>query len=100
MAFHSDPKCTSESKTEETGQFQEPLTAARLKQLLEHVVFDEQKEAEAIIKKNIQILRYKARVQDYSFGESGDKHREIEGTAYQMALGAQNIAMAKHDTGY
>lgn len=52
--------------------------------LLVHVVKAEQKEAEEIIKTNPMLLLSKGRVVDYS-------GRSIEGTAFQMALGAEDV---------
>ena len=70
--------------------FQPPLTEAleaRLKQLLEHAVRGEMKEVEAIVAKNPSLLLHHGRVVDYT-------GRTIEGTAYQMALGAEDTQMA------
>ncbi len=57
-------------------------------QLLQHVVHGEQKEAEKLIQDNPELLLKKGRVTDYS-------GRMIEGTAFQMALGAEDVEMAK-----
>ncbi|MDR3491106.1 MAG: hypothetical protein P4M12_03555 [Gammaproteobacteria bacterium] len=57
---------------------------SQFKKLLEHVVLGNQKEAEDIIKENPNLLLYKRTVVDYS-------GRIIEGTALQIALGAEDV---------
>ncbi|MDR3491351.1 MAG: hypothetical protein P4M12_04810 [Gammaproteobacteria bacterium] len=52
--------------------------------LLVHVVKGDQKEAEELIKVNPKLLLSKGMVVDYS-------DRSIEGTAFQMALGAEDV---------
>lgn len=71
--------------------FKENKEAREAKKLCQHVVFGEYKEAKAMLDQNPRLVLHKARVQDYSFGQTGDKRREIEGTAYQMALGAGDV---------
>lgn len=59
---------------------------ARVLRLLKHIVRGEQKEAEAMLKNNLSLLLEKGRVTDYS-------GRVIEGTALQLALGAEDIGI-------
>ncbi len=62
----------------------------QLKQLLGYVVRGEKTKAEKLIKENPKLLLEKGIAEDYS-------GRLIEGTAYQMALGAGDVNRAKLD---
>ncbi len=62
----------------------------QLKQLLGYVVRGEKTKAEKLIKDNPKLLLEKGIAEDYS-------GRLIEGTAYQMALGAGDVNRAKLD---
>ncbi len=55
---------------------------------MQHVVYGEEEQAEALIKKCPELLLYKATVFDYS-------GRKIIATAFQAALGAEDIFMCK-----
>lgn len=57
-----------------------PVTA-----LLNHVVRGEMQEVKILLDKNPSLVLYKGQVTDYS-------GRTIEGTAYQMALGAEDVS--------
>lgn len=61
---------------------------ARFISLLLHITRGEQKEAEEIIKKDPAILLNTGTVIDYS-------EREIEGTPYRIALGAEDVKVSK-----
>lgn len=56
--------------------------------LLRHVIRGEQAEAEAMLKKNPALLLEKGKVTDYS-------GRTIQGTAFQLALGAEDAEMCE-----
>ena len=71
--------------------FQTHLTQIRLKQLLQHVVYGNQKEAEVIIKSNPYLLLLSGTVEDYSYGMVISNKRKNEGTAYQLALSAEDV---------
>lgn len=58
-----------------------------LHKFLQHIVFDEREEAEAMVRANPQLLRMKTVVTNYS-------GQRIEQTAYQLALGADDNEMA------
>jgi hypothetical protein len=79
--------------------FSKPFDQALLKlrpihqQLLGHVIHGQEKKAKAIIEKHPILLLYKGKVIDYS-------GRKIKGTAYQMALGAEDIEMAEMILGF
>lgn len=62
-------------------------------QLLEHVIYGEEEKAQEIMEKHPILLLYKGKVTDYS-------GRKIKGTAYQMALGAEDIEMAEMIQGH
>ena len=61
------------------------LTERGVKKLLNHVIHGEQAEAKAMIEKSPNLLLETGRVTDYS-------GRTIEGTAFQLALGAEDVA--------
>jgi hypothetical protein len=71
--------------------FRSHLRDVRLKQLLQHVVYGNQTEAEKIIKSNPTLLLLRGTVEDYSFGMDEENHGKNEGTAYQLALGAEDV---------
>jgi hypothetical protein len=77
--------------------FQSHLRDVRLKQLLQHVVYGNQTEAEKIIKSNPTLLLLRGTVEDYSFGMDEENHRKNEGTAYQLALGAEDVGFHKDE---
>jgi L-rhamnose mutarotase len=67
----------------------------RVTELCQYVVYGKYDEVKAILEKNPQLLLYRARVKDYSFyqDEKGKRtYREMEGTAYQLALAAEDIS--------
>ncbi len=66
------------------------ILAIKVTKLLTHVVRGKKEEAEAMLKKEPSLVLYKSIVTDYS-------ERTLEGTAYQMALGAGDINRAKLD---
>ena len=61
------------------------LTERGVKKLLNHVIHGEQAEAKAMIEKSPNLLLETGRVTDYS-------GRTIEGTAFRLALGADDVA--------
>jgi hypothetical protein len=64
----------------------------RIIPLLQHVVYGNQAEAEKIIISNPTLLLLRGTVEDYSFGMDEENHRKNEGTAYQLALGAEDVS--------
>jgi hypothetical protein len=60
--------------------------------LLRHVVRAELSEAKAVLERNPALVLYKGQVTDYS-------GRTIEGTAYQIALGAEDVSTGKDQKG-
>jgi hypothetical protein len=74
-------------------KFFKPGANEMLDQLLLHIVRGEQKEAEELIRVNPKLLLQSGRVTDYS-------GRRIEGTALQLALGAEDVEMSKMITFY
>jgi hypothetical protein len=79
--------------------FQSHLRDVRLKQLLQHIVYGNLVEAEKIIKSNPKLLLLRETVEDYSFGMDAENHRKIEGTAYQIALGAEDVRFHEKEVG-
>jgi hypothetical protein len=77
--------------------FRSHLRDLRLKQLLQHVVYGNQTEAEKIIKSDPTLLLLRGTVEDYSFGMDDTNHRKNEGTAYQLALGAEDVRFLEHE---
>ena len=69
--------------------FQPELTKVRLKALLQAVVYGNMDKAKKIIASNPKLLLQRAQVTDYS-------GRTIEGTAYQLALGAEDVSRPEH----
>jgi hypothetical protein len=77
----------------------------QIKALCQAVVYGDYNKVKAILDKNPGLVRYKARVQDYSFHETneldekGNKkriYRESEGTALQLALAAEDVSRWGH----
>jgi hypothetical protein len=77
--------------------FRSHLRDVRLKQLLQHVVYGNQAEAKKIIKSNPTLLLLRGTVEDYSFGMDDTNHRRNEGTAYQLALSAEDVRFHEHE---
>src|SRR5690606_12369806 len=61
---------------------------ARAVQLVQYVVLGEEKKAKALVSECPELLFYKAEVKDYS-------DRTIIGTAWQAALGAEDVRMCQ-----
>ena len=72
--LHKDTKTTLQKK--------------ELAKLLQHVIYGEQEEAEAMLKAHPALLLKKGTVTDYS-------GRKIQGTALQLALGAEDAEMCE-----
>ena len=89
-----------------TDLFKEKALESELKrqakELCQAVVYGKYNKVKEILDKNPRLVFYKARVQDYSFyeeeeekDEKGNKkriYRESEGTAFQLALGAEDVS--------
>ena len=93
-----------------TDLFKEKVLEVELKrqakELCQAVVYGNYDKVKEMLDKNPRLVFYKARVQDYSFyeeeeekDEKGNKkriYRESEGTALQLALGAEDISRDAH----
>ena len=87
---------TLSSVSHQSSFFAKPLLQKRkIEKLLQHVAYGQQKAAEAMLKEDPNLLLEKAIVEDYSFGKDEKNLRKIEGTAFQIALGAEDFDMCE-----
>jgi hypothetical protein len=66
----------------------------KLTSLLQEIVYGNLSAAEQIIKAQPNLLLQSGRVEDYSFGMDESNHRKVQGTAYELALRAEDKLMA------